>query len=99
MLLACTLLAYHISDYMIKNLNSLPTLARVIYKVQLLVAKSQQGLAPRYLHVHVCELMSKPLSARSSRPLRSADRCDLLVHVPWSRTSLCHNQAFAVAGP
>ena len=63
----------HISDYMIKDLHWLPILARVRYKVLLLVAKSQQGLAPR------CELMSKPLSARSSRTLRSADRSDLLV--------------------
>src|SRR6218665_685489 len=55
----------HISDYMINELHWLPILARV---------KSQQGLAPKYL----CELMSKPPSARSSRPARSADRCDLL---------------------
>src|SRR6218665_1887706 len=82
----------HISDYMIKELHWLPILTRVRYKVLLLVAKSQQGLAPRYL----CELMSKPLSARSSRLLLSADRCDL---VPWSRTSLSQNWAFAVVGP
>src|SRR6218665_1228907 len=81
------------SDYMIEELHWLPILARVRYKVLLLVAKSQQGLAPRYL----CELMSKPLSARSSRPLRSADRCDLLV--PWSLTFLSQNWAFAVVGP
>ena len=40
-----------------------------------IVAESQQVLAPKYL----CELMSKPLSARSSCQLRSADRSDLLV--------------------
>src|SRR6218665_2251008 len=83
----------HISDYMIKELHWLPILARVRYKVLLLVAKSQQGLALRYLSV----LMSKPLSALSSHLLRSADRCDLLV--PWSRTSLFQNRAFAVVGP
>src|SRR6218665_1828865 len=83
----------HISDYMINELHWLPILARVRYKVLLLVAKSQQGLAPRYL----CELMSKSPSARSSRPLRSADRCDLLA--PWYRTSLSQNLAFAVVGP
>src|SRR6218665_849934 len=60
----------------------IPILARVRYKVLLLVAKSQQGLAPKYL----CELMSKPPSACPSRPLRSADRCDLLI--PWSRILL-----------
>src|SRR6218665_1731531 len=41
--------------------------------------------------------MSKPISARASRPLRSADRCDLLI--PWSRISLSQNRAFAVVGP
>src|SRR6218665_2597058 len=82
----------HISDYMINELHWLPILARVRYKVLLLVAKSQQVLAPKYL----CELMSKPPSALSSRPLRSADRCDL---IPWSLTSLSQNRAFAVVGP
>ena len=42
--------------------------------------------------------MSKPPSARSIRPLRSADRCDLLI--PWSRILLyTQNRAFAVVGP
>jgi len=41
--------------------------------------------------------MSKPLSAHSSRPLCSADRCDLLV--PRSRTTLSQNRAFAVVDP
>src|SRR6218665_1599168 len=65
----------HISDYMINELHWLPILAHVRYKVLLLVARSQQGLAPKYL----CELMSKPPSARSSRPLHYADHCDLLI--------------------
>src|SRR6218665_397240 len=67
----------HISDCMFNELHWLPILVRVRYWVLLLVAtyKSQQGLAPKYM----CELMSKPQSARSSRPLRSADRCDLLI--------------------
>ena len=78
-----------------KDLHWLPILARVRYKVLLVVAKSQKGLALRYL----CELMSKPLSARSSRPLCSADRSHLVV--PWSLgpTSLSQNRAFAVVGP
>src|SRR6218665_1144767 len=73
----CLSATLHISDYMINELHWLPILTRVRYKVLLLVAtyKSQQGLAPKYM----CELMSKPPSARSSRPLRSADRCDLLI--------------------
>ena len=52
-----------------------------------------QGLAPKYL----CELMSKPLSARSSRPLQLADRCDLLV--PLSPAALSQYRAFALVGP
>src|SRR6218665_845361 len=76
---------------MIKDLHWLPILARVRYKVLLLVAKSQQGLPPTYLST----LMPKPLSTRSSRPLCSADRCDLLVPC----TSLSQNRAFAVVGP
>src|SRR6218665_641358 len=78
---------------MIKYLHWLRILARARYKVLLLVAKSQQGLAQKYL----CELMPKRLSARSSRPLRSADRCDLLI--PLSRASLSQNRAFAVVDP
>ena len=69
---------------MISELHWLPILARVRYKVLLLVVKSQ----------YLCELMSKQPSALSSRPLRSADRCDLLI--PWSRTSLSQDRAFAV---
>src|SRR6218665_2232277 len=74
-------------------LHSLPILVRIRYKVLLLIAKSQQGLAPKYL----CELMSKPLSANSYRPLRSAYSCDL--PITWSRTALSQNLAFAVIGP
>ena len=90
---SATLLAYlwlHVHD---QWAALAPNIGPVGFKVLLLVAKSQQGLAPKYL----CELMSKPPSARSSRPLRSADRCDLLI--PWSRTSLSRNRAFAVVGP
>jgi len=79
----------HISDYMINEMHWLPISARVRYKVLLLAAKSQQGLAPKYLS----QLMFTPLPARSSRPLRSADRCDLLI--PWSRTPLFQNLAQA----
>src|SRR6218665_2878232 len=82
----------HISDCMINDLYWLPILARDTYKVLLLVPMFQQGLALKYLS----DLMSKPLSVRSSRLLRSAGRCDLLV--PWSRTSLFQNQAFALVG-
>src|SRR6218665_2409844 len=83
----------HISEYMINELHWLQILAIVRYKVLLLVAKSQHGLAPKYL----CELMSKPQSARSSRPLRFADRCGLLIiMVPYC---FIPDLGFAVVGP
>src|SRR5688572_4204700 len=69
------------------------SLSRLEYKILLLVTKSEQGLAPRYL----CDFMCKPLSARSSRPLRSADWLDLFV--PRSRTSLTQHRAFAGVAP
>ena len=43
--------------------------------------------------MNLYEVMFKPLSAHSSRPLRSADRCDLLV------PSLFQNQGFDVVCP
>src|SRR6218665_2601743 len=54
-MIACLPPYLHISDYMINELHWLPALTRVRYKVLRLVAKSQQGLPPKYL----CELMSK----------------------------------------
>jgi len=72
----------HISACIINELHWLPILACIRYKVLLLVAKSQQGLVPKYL----CELMCKPLSAHSFQPFHSADWLDVLV--PWSHTSL-----------
>jgi len=82
---------YAYTDF--RKLEGTLFLVRVRHKVLHLVAKSQQGLAQKYL----CALMYKPLSARSSHPLRSADRCDLFI--PWSRTPLSQNWAFAVVVP
>src|SRR6218665_1400749 len=78
---------------MINDLHWLPISAHVTYTLLLIVAKSQLGLALKYL----CELMTKPLSARSSRPVQLADRCDDLV--PLYRTALSQNRAFALMGP
>ena len=83
----------HISSYMTDVLHWLPIASRIQFKVLLLVSKTQHGLAPKYL----CDLMRKPLSAISSRPLRSADRLDLLV--PRARTALAQHRAFAIVGP
>ena len=83
----------HISTYMTDVLHWLLVASRIQYKVLLLVLRTQLGLAPKYL----CDLMRKPLSAVSSRPLRSADRLDLLV--PRARTATAQNSAFAIMGP
>ena len=83
----------HISTYMTDVLHWLPVASRIQYKVLLLVLRTQLGLAPKYL----CDLMRKPLSAVSSRPLRSADRLDLLV--PRARTATAQHRAFAIVGP
>ena len=83
----------HISTYMTDVLHWLPVASRIQFKVLLLVSKTQTGQAPKYL----CDLMHKPLSAVSSRPLRSADRLDLLV--PRARTAMAQHRAFAIVGP
>jgi len=83
----------HISAYMINDLYWLPILVPIRCKVLILVGKSQKGLAPKYL----CELMCKPFSAGSSRPLHSADWFELLV--PRWCTSLSQHLTFAVVGP
>ena len=51
------------------------------------------------LQKYLCDLVQKPIwiSSLSSRPLRSADRLDLLV--PWTRTALAQHRAFASMGP
>lgn len=78
---------------MINDLYWLPILVPIRCKVLILVGKSQKGLAPKYL----CELMCKPFSAGSSRPLHSADWFELLV--PRWCTSLSQHLTFAVVGP
>ena len=59
-----------------------------------LVSKAQLSSAPIYLSDYN---MRKPLSATSSRSLRSADWLDLFV--PRTRTALAQRRAFAVVGP
>ena len=58
-----------------------------------MVSRTQQGRAPKYL----CDLLCKPTSAVSLRPLRSLDRLDLFV--PWARTAMAQHRAFAIVGP
>jgi len=55
-------------------------------------AHAQQGQSPKYL----CDLMRKPLSALSSRRLRSADRLDLLIPRTRTQTALAQHHAFAI---
>ena len=51
------------------------------------------GHAPRYL----CDLINRPISAASGRPLRSLNRHDLIV--PRSRTATAQHRAYASVGP
>jgi len=77
---------------MLDVLHWLPITARILYKIIFLVSKAQLSSAPKYLS----DYMRKPLSATSSRPLRSADWLDLFV--PRTRTALAQRRAFAVVG-
>src|SRR5688572_25310415 len=83
----------HICTYMLDVLHWLPITARIHYKILFLVSKAQLSSAPKYLS----DYMRKPLSATSSRSLRSADWLDLFV--PRTRTALAQRRAFAVVGP
>src|SRR5678816_302024 len=47
--------------------------------------------------VYLCDLMRRPISATSGRPLRSFDHHDLLV--PRSRTATAQHRAYASVGP
>ena len=83
----------HISSFMVEELHWLPLSVRIQFKVLILVLKSHLGLAPKYL----CDLMLRPLSATSLRPLRSSDRLDLFV--PRVRTAMAQSRSFACIGP
>ena len=78
---------------MTEVLHWLPIASRVKFEVLLLVSKSQLALAPSYL----TDIMSKPMSSTSARPLRSTDRLNLFV--PRVRTALTQCRHFAVTGP
>src|SRR6218665_3837434 len=82
-----------ISNYMMNDLHWLVILAHATDKDLFLAAKSQQGLAPKYLG----ELKSKPLSAPSTCQLRPVGHCDLLV--AWSRTALSKSRTLALVSP
>src|SRR6218665_964572 len=78
---------------MTEKLHWLPLSARIQFKIIFLVSKAFLNLAFSYL----CNLIMRPLSAISDRPLCSLDRNDLLV--PRSRTSTSQQCAFTSAGP
>src|SRR6218665_1371357 len=73
------------------SMNGIPVYG--IFKVLLLVSKSQLGLAPSYL----TDFMRKPMSSLSARPLRPTDRLDLFV--PRVRTPLAQFFAFSFTLP
>ena len=83
----------HISTFMTEDLHWLPLTARIQFKILFLTCKTFLGQAPRYL----CDLMRRPISATSGRPLRSFDHHDLLV--PRSRTATAQHRAYASVGP
>src|ERR1043165_7478661 len=83
----------HISTFMVEELHCLPLSVRIQFKVLILVLKSYLGLAPKYL----CDVILRPLSATSLRPLRSSDRLDLFV--PRVRTVMAQSRSFACIGP
>ncbi len=83
----------HIFTFMTDQLHWLPLTVRIRCKLLFLTYKVLLGQAPKYL----CELFLRPVSATSSRPLRSLGRFDLLV--PWSRTVTAQHHAYASVGP
>src|SRR6218665_637277 len=83
----------HVSQYMLNVLHWLPAEQRIPYRIASLVWRCLVGLAPVYLR----ELCCPPLSAMSSRSLRSSQQGLLLV--PFARTSTKEMGALSVVGP
>jgi hypothetical protein len=83
----------HISTFMFEQLHWLPLVARVQFKILILVAKAQRGLAPKYL----TDLIFRPHSVSSHRPLRSSNRLDL--RPCRARTAMAQYRSFASIGP
>ena len=82
-----------VSKYMLDVLHWLHAEQRISYRIASFVWCSLLGFAPVYL----CELCCPPLSAMSSRSLRSFQQGLLLV--PFARTSTKQIRAFYVVGP
>src|SRR6218665_1103624 len=78
---------------MLDGLHWLPAEQRISYRIASLVWRCLVGLASVYL----LELCCVPLSAISSRSLRSSQQGLLLV--PFARTSTKQIRAFSVVGP
>src|SRR5688572_13127475 len=78
---------------MTEDLHWLPLTARIQFKILFHMCKMFLGQAPRNL----CELIRRPISATSGRPLRSLDHHDLLV--PRSQTATAQHRAYASVGP
>src|SRR6218665_2217519 len=77
---------------MLDVLHWLPAEQRILYRIASLVWRSLVGLAPVYLR----ELCCPPLSAMSSRSVRSSQQ-DLLL-VPFTRTPTKQIRVFSVVG-
>src|SRR6218665_2181795 len=83
----------HVSQYMLDVLHWLSAEQRISYRIASLVRRCLVGLASVYLR----ELCCRPLSAMSSRSLRSSQQGLLLV--PLDRKSTKQTRAFSVVGP
>src|SRR6218665_4134038 len=83
----------HVSQYMLDVPHWVGGELRISYRIASLVWRCLAGLAPVYLRV----LCYRPLSAMSSRSLRSSQQGILLV--PFARTSTKQIRAFSVVGP
>src|SRR6218665_3154383 len=78
---------------MLDVLHWLPAEQRISYRIASLVWRCLVGVAPVYL----LELCCRPLSAMSSRSLRSSQQGLLIV--PFARTSTEQIRAFSVVRP
>src|ERR1043165_854800 len=83
----------HISTFMIEQLHWLPLTARIQFKILFLTCKAVLCQTPLYL----CDVIRRPISANSGRPLSSSNHHDLLV--TRSRTATAQHRAYASVGP
>ena len=70
---------------MFEELHWLPLCARIQFKILTLIFKAQRGFDPKNL----VDVILRPLSASSNRPLRPLNRLDLLVPHSVKHINIC----------